>query len=187
MKPDPTTREEHDPEASFGRHPDRRRASLPSRMLLVLCAVSVAGLLAIPAVGATGFKKFRAPLSGTVSASGYNYVLGGSYANSSLTTYPYFSLTSASGGFAGSVDASSSPGGPVLNGYNVTEGSLVAQFSFVIAFPFNNHSGTRNLSMVNLTVSYSVAGNISLTPGICPWVKSVRHGNECYTEVSAGI
>jgi hypothetical protein len=52
--------------------------------------------------------------------------------------------------------------------------------------PFKNHSGTRILSHVNISISYSIAANYSFTPGTCPWIKSTKKPSECYSAVQAG-
>lgn len=165
-----------------------RRAGASLRLFLAGAPVVLVCLifaLAPIAVASAPFQKmFKAPFRGTDSAGLTQSFIGsgsGGVANAS-----FFNMATGHGGFSASVAADSSNLANQRNGWGVSEGWLESTTYFYLQVGFNNHSGTRVLTSVNLSFNYALSGNITIVNGTCPWVKSIHNFNECERWVSAG-
>jgi hypothetical protein len=156
---------------------------------LLSTATIIIVLLGTPTIGTTAWTHTeRAPFVGTDIGGLVHYSSGaftGSFSNSGQT----FAFSNGSGGFNESVSASSSslPAGGGSRGPGVVGGwsGLYATVEPKLQVPFLSHSGTRNLSYVNVTITLDFWGSLTFVAGICPWVKAAKSINYCSTELAA--
>ncbi len=124
-----------------------------------------------------------APLTGSFTQCG-----GGTYYGGYSATGPSFNFTTGRGSY--SVSASGTPGG--TNGYGgrhyyAADFGEDLEYCIGIEVPFKNHSGTRSLNQITVTLGYSVAVNYSFNPGYCPWVRSTNKSNICDDDAEVGV
>ncbi len=113
-----------------------------------------------------------------------------SYSNYTLSG-PAFNFTTGVGSFNESAwgTATNLGTGAVSRGHLKTSALEFGPFFtdyLWIDFPFLNHSGTRLLHSVNITIDYAMTANYSFAPGACPWVATTKKTNECSAGADAG-
>lgn len=157
-----------------------------SAALVTTCIVIVLMGSVVPASSAS----FTYPYKGTQHSWTNGTGPFGSAGGSNRVSSPGFNLTNGMGTANESFWGNSTVMPSTNLGWNVSGASDNDSYEFTIDVPFNNQSGTRTLSQVNVTFNYAADGKISVKPGTCVWTRyTTRQKSFCSggASVYAGV